>query len=125
MSENCNSTISASLEILVGKWKPNILFQLATNETLRFNELQRRIPGITKKMLTAQLRELEYNKIIHREVYAIIPPKVEYSITEYGKTLGPLLFEMQKWGEKHVEMMNNELALQKEESKVVVYEGKM
>jgi DNA-binding HxlR family transcriptional regulator len=63
-------------------------------------------------MLTTQLRELEYNKIVHREVYAIIPPKVEYSITEYGKTLGPLLFEMQKWGEKHVEMMNNEIAVQ-------------
>ena len=108
MSENCEYTISASLEILVGKWKPIILFQLATNNKLRFSELQRLIPGITKKMLTAQLRELEYNKIVHREVYATVPPRVEYSITEYGKTLGPLLLEMKKWGEKHLEMMQSE-----------------
>ena len=108
MSENCEYTISASLEILVGKWKPIILFHLATNNKLRFSELHRLIPGITKKMLTAQLRELEYNKIVHREVYAIVPPRVEYSITEYGKTLGPLLLEMKKWGEKHLEMMQCE-----------------
>ena len=108
MSENCEYTISTSLQILVGKWKPIILFQLATNNKLRFSELHRLIPGITKKMLTTQLRELEHHKIIHREVYAQVPPKVEYSITEYGKTLGPLLLEMKNWGEKHLEMMQNE-----------------
>ena len=108
MSSNCQHTITTSLEILVGKWKPIILFHLAVNKTLRFSELHRLIPDITKKMLTTQLRELEFHKIVHREVYAQVPPKVEYSITEYGKTLEPILVEMNKWGEKHLEMMKNE-----------------
>lgn len=109
MEHQCNSilySVETALEILVGKWKPVILLTLIKNETMRFSELQRAIPSITKKMLTAQLRELEENKIIHREVYPQIPPKVEYSITEYGKTLQPLLVEMYQWGIKHSEIMN-------------------
>lgn len=73
------------------------------NEKLRFSELQRSIPEITKKMLTSQLRELEYNHIIDRKVYQQVPPKVEYSMTEYGRGLIPLLVSMRSWGREHLE----------------------
>ncbi|MNI68215.1 putative HTH-type transcriptional regulator YybR [compost metagenome] len=69
---------------------------------MRFSELQRAIPDITKKMLTSQLRELEYHDIIHREVYRQIPPKVEYSISEYGKGMVPVLVAINDWGMAHV-----------------------
>ncbi|WP_312855486.1 winged helix-turn-helix transcriptional regulator [Litoribacterium kuwaitense] len=95
-----------ALDILVGKWKHKILFQLTKHEVLRFNELKRAIPGITQKMLTVQLRELEAEGIVGRKVYSQIPPKVEYSITEYGKTLQPILEAMHDWSEKHIERMN-------------------
>jgi DNA-binding HxlR family transcriptional regulator len=106
MSDECNGTIETALDILVGKWKPVILFHIFQNETLRFSELQRLIPDITKKMLTTQLRELEYHDIVNRKVYAQIPPKVEYSITEYGKGLIPLLEAMHKWGLSHIKHLN-------------------
>lgn len=70
---------------------------------IRFNELQRTIEGITQRMLTNQLRELEKDGVINRKVYAQVPPKVEYRLTEYGKTLSPILIAMCEWGEKHIE----------------------
>ena len=73
---------------------------------MRFSELQHTIPNITKKMLTQQLRELEYHDIVHREVYNQIPPKVEYSITEYGHGLATVLQAMNDWGVAHTEHMN-------------------
>ncbi|WP_276353806.1 winged helix-turn-helix transcriptional regulator [Cohnella caldifontis] len=91
-----------ALDILIGKWKPVILLRLFANGTMRFSELQKAIPDITKKMLTQQLRELEYHDIIHREVYHQIPPKVEYSITEYGQRMAPLLQAMNDWGVDHI-----------------------
>ncbi|UKS28405.1 helix-turn-helix transcriptional regulator [Paenibacillus sp. HWE-109] len=91
-----------ALDILVGKWKPVILLRLFSNGTMRFSELQKAIPDITKKMLTQQLRELEYHDIIHREVYHQIPPKVEYSITAYGQQMTPLLQAMNDWGVAHM-----------------------
>ncbi|WP_010277105.1 winged helix-turn-helix transcriptional regulator [Paenibacillus senegalensis] len=102
-AEECNGTVETALDIIVGKWKPVILFYIFEKETLRFSELQRLIPGITKKMLTTQLRELEYHDIIHRKVYAQIPPKVEYSITEYGKGMRPILEAMHQWGLTHIQ----------------------
>ena len=104
MSDNCK--VETALEILVGKWKPVILFQLFSNGTMRFSELQRAIPNISKKMLTQQLRELEYHDIIHREVYRQIPPKVEYSITAYGTNMSTALQAINDWGEAHVEHLN-------------------
>ena len=71
-------------------------------EKIRFNELKRSIPGITQKMLTSQLRELEQHDLITRKVYAQVPPKVEYALSEHGKSLIPLLTMMSKWGEEHV-----------------------
>lgn len=95
----------SALDILVGKWKPVLLLQLISNGTMRFSELQRAIPNINKKMLTQQLRELEYNDIVYRKVYSQIPPKVEYSISDYGKGLSTVLQALNDWGETHSEHM--------------------
>ncbi len=93
--------VDDALNILVGKWKPIILLTLLQQGTKRFSELKRSVPGITQKMLTNQLRELEKEDIITRKVYAQVPPKVEYSITEYGKSLEPILVAMHDWGTAH------------------------
>lgn len=97
--------VDEALSILVGKWKPIILFHLFNEGTLRFSELKRLMPEITQKMLTKQLRELEDEDIIERVVYPQVPPKVEYSISEYGKSLKPILNIMHEWGSKHTKHM--------------------
>ena len=97
--ELCN--VDEALGILVGKWKPIILLHLITEGTQRFSELKRLMPGITQKMLTKQLRELEDEDIINRVIYPQVPPKVEYSISEYGKSLQPVLAVMHEWGTSH------------------------
>ncbi|MDF2721275.1 MAG: HxlR family transcriptional regulator [Paenibacillus sp.] len=94
-----------ALDILVGKWKPLILIQLFANGTMRFSELQKAIPNISKKMLVQQLRELEHNDIVHRQMYNEIPPRVEYSITAYGKGLSPVLQTLNDWGVAHMSHM--------------------
>lgn len=93
--------VEDALGILVGKWKPIILLTLLKDGTKRFSDLKRSVPGITQKMLTNQLRELEQEYIITRKVYPVVPPKVEYSITEYGKSLEPILVAMHEWGTAH------------------------
>lgn len=94
------STIKVTLNVMGGKWKPLILY-LLQKETLRFSELQKMIDGITQKMLTQQLRELEADGIISRKIYPQIPPKVEYSLTTHGKSILPILLSMEKWGKDH------------------------
>ncbi|WP_165089818.1 winged helix-turn-helix transcriptional regulator [Neisseria yangbaofengii] len=91
-----------TLNIIGGKWKVLILYYLSS-DTRRFNELQRLLAGITQRMLTLQLRELENDGIVHREVYPQIPPKVEYSLTEFGKTLMPVIEAMHVWGGQYAE----------------------
>jgi DNA-binding HxlR family transcriptional regulator len=103
--EVCRRGVEASLDIIVGKWKPVILLHLINGGTMRFGELKKRLPEITQKMLTAQLRELEEQDIIMRRVYPVVPPKVEYSITEYGMSLHPILQAMHDWGVVHLERM--------------------
>ncbi len=98
--------VETALDVLAGKWKILILWYLR-RDTLRFNELQKMLPRITQKMLIQKLRELEDDGIVHREVYPIVPPKVEYSLTEYGKTLNPILKQMYFWGEIHKEKSFN------------------
>ncbi|WP_138417678.1 winged helix-turn-helix transcriptional regulator [Aquibacillus sediminis] len=93
--------VEDALSILVGKWKPIILLYLLRDGTQRFSELKRNVPGITQKMLTKHLRELEEEDIIERVVYPQVPPKVEYSITEYGRSLQPILEAMHEWGKQH------------------------
>jgi DNA-binding HxlR family transcriptional regulator len=93
--------VEDALGIIVGKWKPIILLILLQDGTQRFSELKRRVPGITQKMLTNQLRELEKEDIVARKVYPQVPPKVEYSITEYGRSVEPILVAMHEWGTAH------------------------
>ncbi len=103
--ECCRHGVEASLDIIVGKWKPIILLHLLHGGTKRFGELKRLLPDITQKMLTTQLRELEEQDIIERKVYAQVPPKVEYSMTAYGRGLHNLLQGMHEWGAAHLEHM--------------------
>ncbi len=93
--------VDTTLTVIGGKWKPIILWHLNQSSPLRFNELEKRIEGITQKMLTQQLREMEKDKLIARKVYAVVPPKVEYSVTDHGKSLNKVLYELAQWGEKH------------------------
>ena len=92
--------VTTTLSVIGGKWKPIILYAIK-KETKRFSEIKRLIPAISQKMLTQQLRELEDDGIVHRRVYPVVPPKVEYSLTDYGRTLMPILDAMVAWGEKH------------------------
>ncbi|MGB5919155.1 MULTISPECIES: winged helix-turn-helix transcriptional regulator [unclassified Arcobacter] len=92
--------VETALDVLAGKWKILILWYLKS-ETKRFNELQKLLPRTTQKMLIQKLRELEEDGIVHREVYPVVPPKVEYSLTDYGKTLKPILKQLYLWGEIH------------------------
>ncbi len=89
------------LEIIGGKWKPIILYNL-TFGTRRFGQIDVRIPGISRKVLTEQLRQLEKDGLITRKQYNEIPPRVEYSLTELGKSLSPVFKEMSMWGKEHV-----------------------
>lgn len=89
--------VETTLKIIGDKWKVLILRDLFTG-TKRFNELKRSLTDVTQKMLTQQLRELEKDGIIYREVYPVVPPKVEYSLTELGKTLKPVIDSMYDWG---------------------------
>ncbi len=93
-----NCPVEAALDIIGGKWKSIILFRVL-EQTRRFNELRRLLPNITQRMLTNQLRELERDGLIDRKVYAEVPPKVEYSVTAFGKTLRPVLTTLTKWAE--------------------------
>ena len=86
--------------IIGGKWKPLILFYLQ-DKTRRFGEIQKLLPGVTKKTLTQRLRELERDGIVHRKVFAQVPPRVEYSLTRHGQSLRPILELMSGWGDKH------------------------
>ncbi|CAH1190431.1 hypothetical protein PAECIP111892_00181 [Paenibacillus auburnensis] len=90
--------VEFTLDVIGGKWKGVLLYHLM-DEKKRFNEFRRICPGITQRMLTLQLRELEEDGVVHREVYHQVPPKVEYSLTEFGKTLIPIIKLMRDWGE--------------------------
>lgn len=91
-------SIELTLLIIGGKWKPIILWHLGKDGTLRFNQLKRIMPNITQKMLTQQLRELERDGVVHREVYPEVPPRVEYSLTDLGRTVLPVLASLSGWG---------------------------
>ena len=93
-------SVGATLDVIGGKWKGIILFHLL-EEKKRFNQFRKLMPGITQRMLTLQLRELEAEGIIHRKVYSEVPPKVEYSLTEFGMTLSPIIQSMKVWGDEY------------------------
>ncbi|MGG3448299.1 winged helix-turn-helix transcriptional regulator [Domibacillus aminovorans] len=100
-SFNCEKELT--LSIIGGKWKMLIIWHLGKEGTKRFGELKSLIPAITQRMLVSQLRELEEDLIVYREVYPVVPPKVEYSLTERGHTLIPILESMYIWGKEYTE----------------------
>ena len=97
--ENC--PVEATLELIGGKYKALILWHLSQSK-LRFSELRKLLKNATPKMLTQQLRELEAHDLIHREVFPVVPPKVEYSLTEAGRSLLPILVAMRDWGAEYM-----------------------
>lgn len=103
---NYQCEIEVTLEILSGKWKSLIIWNLHLHEVIRYNEFRRLIPEITQKMLTQQLRNLESNKIVKRKSYNTVPPTVEYSLTEMGMKLIPIMIAMDEWGKDYVEFYN-------------------
>lgn len=100
---NCHygCAVEAAFDVIGSKWKGVILFHLLDGKK-RFNALRRLIPSITQRMLTLQLRELEQDEVIHRQVYAEVPPKVEYSLTDYGAQLKPMLLALRDWGSHYM-----------------------
>ena len=101
MEQTSQCPVSSTLEMIGGKYKALILWHLSEG-ALRFSQLRRHISGATAKMLTQQLRELEAQELVHREVYPVIPPHVEYSLTELGKSLLPILVAMRDWGAEYL-----------------------
>ncbi|OWV83220.1 helix-turn-helix domain-containing protein [Rhizobium sp. R693] len=100
---DCNPgcSVEAAISLIDGKWKCVILFHLLGG-TMRFNEIRRQVGGVTQRMLTNQLRELEEDGLIDRKVYAQVPPKVEYSISALGRSLEPILVSLKSWGDENI-----------------------
>ncbi|WP_187688645.1 winged helix-turn-helix transcriptional regulator [Nocardia wallacei] len=94
--------IDAAMDVVGGKWKVLILWELENNGVRRFGELRRNLPGVSEKMLIQQLRELEQDGIVHREVYPEVPPRVEYSLTEQGRALDRALAPLGAWGRERM-----------------------
>ncbi len=97
--ESC--PVTATMQVLGGKWKAILINAIYLTSPARFGELKRSVKGITQSMLTQQLRELEDDGLISRKIYAEIPPRVEYTLTELGLTLSPIMQAMAKWGEEY------------------------
>lgn len=101
-----NCYFEMTLDIMGGKWKPIILYYINHNKVARHSDLKRFIPSINERMLTRQLRELENDMLITRKVYPVVPPKVEYSLTECGKSLIPILISLIEWGKNYAHSMD-------------------
>lgn len=101
-----NCYFEMTLDIMGGKWKPIILYYINHNGVARHSDLKRFIPSINERMLTRQLRELENDMLITRKVYPVVPPKVEYSLTECGKSLIPILISLIEWGKNYAHSMD-------------------
>jgi DNA-binding HxlR family transcriptional regulator len=93
--------VTATMQVLGGKWKAILINAIYHTSPARFGELKRSVKGITQSMLTSQLRELEEDGIISRKIYAEIPPRVEYTLTEFGLTLSPIMISMANWGKEY------------------------
>lgn len=104
-SDRLTCPVETTLNVIGGRWKVLILQELFPG-VKRFGQLHRALNGITQKMLTQQLREMEEDGIVHREVYLQVPPKVEYTLTPLGESLKPILNAMHEWGVRHLEKKN-------------------
>ena len=103
--------IRAVLDVIGGKWKSLILYYLIRDRVLRFGEFRRLVPNVTAQMLTAQLRELEDDRVINRKVYTQVPPKVEYSLTTFGESLVPIIRAMTSWGKSYAAASGRRIVL--------------
>lgn len=101
-SADSGCPVEATLAVIGGKWKAVLIFHMMHGGTHRFAELRRKTRGISDRVLSRQLRELEDDGIVGREVFAEVPPRVEYSLTEYGETLQPVTAAMCQWGKRHL-----------------------
>ncbi len=106
-AQRASCPVERTLEVIGGRWKVLILRELFPG-VKRFGQLHRALHGITQKMLTQQLREMEEDGIIHREVYLQVPPKVEYSLTPLGESLKPIIVSMHEWAVRHLDEQNQE-----------------
>lgn len=101
--------IDAAMDVVTGKWKSLILWELEAQGVRRFGELRRGLPGVSEKMLIQHLRELEADGLVHREVYREVPPRVEYSLTEQGRSLNDALAPLGAWGRSRITRLGAEL----------------
>lgn len=97
-----------TLDLIGGKWKPIVLYHLALDGVVRFSELKRGVPGLTDRMLSRLLRELEKDGLVHREVYRQVPPRVEYSLTRLGCSLVPVFLTLRQWGVEYERALGGE-----------------
>ncbi|MCL6604998.1 MAG: helix-turn-helix transcriptional regulator [Paenibacillus sp.] len=103
LSENCSlCPVEFTVNIIGGKWKILILYHLINNDMIRFNQLQKKLSSVTHRTLTRQLRELEEDGMVNRVTFAEVPPRVEYSLSDKGKSLTPILLQMRDWGLQHM-----------------------
>ncbi|MDQ0899154.1 MULTISPECIES: helix-turn-helix domain-containing protein [unclassified Paenibacillus] len=105
--ESFGCPVEVGLQMISGKWKPKIMYELL-QQTRRFGELLRLIPGVSRHVMTIQLRLLEEDGIVKRTAYLTIPPKVEYELTEFGRSLEPILIQLLKVGEHSISLRKNE-----------------
>jgi DNA-binding HxlR family transcriptional regulator len=106
--------VEVTIGVIGGKWKSLILYYLIEKKIVRFGELRKLLPRVTAQMLTAQLRELETDGLVHRKIYTQVPPKVEYTLTMFGETLVPVILAMTEWGNSYLKNSGKKLALLKD-----------
>lgn len=105
--------VEVTIGVIGGKWKSLILYYLIEKKVVRFGEFRKLLPRVTAQMLTAQLRELEADGLVHRKVYTQVPPKVEYRLSAFGQTLAPVIYAMTEWGRSYVKTSGKKITLLK------------
>ena len=118
MKELINCPAERAIYFLGGKWKIRILFTLFNNKTVRFNEIKRVLKTITQQMLSKQLKELETDGIVNRKVHQVVPPKVEYSLTEFGLSVIPILRSFSDWNKRNTRIISLKLNKNFEENRI-------
>ena len=118
MKNNIECPAERAIYFLGGKWKIRILFYLFNNKIVRFNKLKKELKTITQQMLSKQLKELEIDGIINRKVHQVVPPKVEYSLTDFGLSVIPILKSFSDWNKKNTKTISLKLNKNFEESRI-------